>query len=213
MNSDANQNKSSIVNHFCEKYEKSGKLGSLLINNFYRSISYLTDCAFKHTRVQKIHEVACGPGQSTKRILGHINNKNYNQTFTASDYEIELVDYAQKTNPEVQVFQESIYDIKSKDSEIDLIFALEVLEHLENPEAAIKELARVSQFAIISTPNEPLWRIMNFTRMKYIKDFGNTPGHINHWMPHQLQKLLKNHFIIIDSKLPIPWQMYFCKSK
>ena len=30
-------------------------------------------------------------------------------------------------------------------------------------------------------PREPLWRGLNMARGAYLKDLGNTPGHVNHW--------------------------------
>jgi ubiquinone/menaquinone biosynthesis C-methylase UbiE len=199
-----------VVGLFCEKYETAGKIGNVLINNFYNSLQKLIKQTPNYNKLNWVHEVACGPGISTGNIFEFLKDA---EKKTASDFEIDLVNYAKKNNPEVDIFQESIYEIKASNKEIDLIFALEVLEHLEETEKAIKELARVSKYAIISTPKEPLWRVMNFARFKYVSAFGNTPGHINHWSSFGLKKLLSEHFEIIDTKLPIPWQMHLCKAK
>ena len=200
----------SAVETFSEKYETAGKIGNLFINNFYQKLSYLIDKSPNRDNLEWVHEVACGPGESTERIFNHLQDIPKK---TASDFESELVDFSSKRVTSVNFYQESIYDIKSKKSEIDLVFALEVLEHLDDPLKAIEELARVSKYAIISTPNEPLWRAMNFARLKYVSSFGNTPGHINHWQPSGLKKSISKHFDIIESKYPIPWQMHLCKAK
>ena len=34
---------------------------------------------------------------------------------------------------------------------------------------------------LVSVPREPLWRGLNMARGAYLKDLGNTPGHVNHW--------------------------------
>lgn len=201
---------SEVVNLFSEKYKTAGKAGNFLINNFYKSINNLIDQANTKEKLNWVHEVACGPGESTKRIFNYLDKASKK---TASDFEIDLVNFAKKENPNIKFYQESIYEIQAQDGEIDLVFALEVLEHLEDPERAAQELARVCKYAIISTPNEPLWRAMNFARLKYVSDFGNTPGHLNHWSPFGLKKILARHFDIINTKLPIPWQMHLCKAK
>ena len=57
-----------------------------------------------------------------------------------------------------------------------------MLEHLEDPEGALEKLAGLaSPWLIASVPREPLWRAMNMGRGAYIRDWGNTPGHVNHW--------------------------------
>ena len=60
--------------------------------------------------------------------------------------------------------------------------AIEVLEHVPDPERTVSEMARVAKrWVLVSVPREPLWRGLNMARGAYIKDLGNTPGHINHW--------------------------------
>jgi|688.fasta_scaffold34613_2 ubiquinone/menaquinone biosynthesis C-methylase UbiE len=182
-NNQDNFSQSGVVDLFSEKYKTAGKFGNFLIDNFYNSINSLIDQIPNKESLSWVHEVACGPGESTKRIFDYLNKVSKK---TASDFEIDLVNFAEKENPSIKFYQESIYKIEAKEKEVDLIFALEVLEHLENPEKAIKEMARVSKYAIISTPNEPLWRAMNVARLKYVSDLGNTPGHLNHWSPFGL---------------------------
>ncbi len=195
----------SVVDQFTEKYESSGKIGDLIINNFYTNLQRL----YKQieSEISNIHEVACGPGFSTYRIWEFAQNKK----ITASDFEKDLVKVAGKRVADVKFHQESIYKIDKKH---DLIFALEVLEHLENPEKAVKEISnKINKYAIISVPREPIWRVMNLARLKYISGLGNTPGHVNHWGAGGFSSLLEKHFEIIDKKTPLPWQMYLVKKK
>ena len=56
-----------------------------------------------------------------------------------------------------------------------LVICSEVLEHLEDPERAlknIKELCNENGFILLSVPKEPIWRICNMARGKYWKDLG-----------------------------------------
>ena len=39
-------------------------------------------------------------------------------------------------------------------------------------------------------PREPLWRGLNIARGAYLKDLGNTPGHLNHWSKRGFVALL-----------------------
>ena len=46
----------------------------------------------------------------------------------------------------------------------------------------LAEMARVSaRHLLVSVPREPLWRALNVARGAYLRDLGNTPGHVNHW--------------------------------
>jgi hypothetical protein len=89
-----------------------------------------------------------------------------------------------------------------------------VLEHLENYEMALQELFRVSRnYVIIAVPNEPLWRFLNLARLKYLKDWGNTPGHINHWSAASLAGLISKYGQVIKIYRPMPWIILLAKKK
>lgn len=190
------------VKLFSEKYDTASKIGQKLIDGFYKDLNELYK---KTNQNSKILEVACGPGVSTKWISEWVPEGG----LYASDVEDDLVAEAQIKNPTVPVIKESIYELSRADEEFNVVFALEVLEHLENPQKAIDEIYRVTnKYAIISVPREPVWRILNISRGKYLGDLGNTPGHINHWGRGGFQKILSTKFNIIDSRSPLPWQMY-----
>ena len=62
------------------------------------------------------------------------------------------------------------------------------------------------RYVIIGVPREPLWRFLNMCRFKYLKHYGNTPGHLNHWSKKSLVKLIENKFgKVIAIESPIPW--------
>jgi len=58
----------------------------------------------------------------------------------------------------------------------------QVFEHLERPAAALSEMARVARrYVLVSVPREPLWRAANVAAGRYLRELGNTPGHIQHF--------------------------------
>ena len=69
------------------------------------------------------------------------------------------------------------------EGEFALATAIEVLEHVPDPEHTVAEMARCARggHLLVSVPREPLWRGLNMARGAYLKDLGNTPGHVNHW--------------------------------
>ena len=94
------------------------------------------------------------------------------------------------------------------DGEFDLVTATEVLEHVPAPERVVAEMARVAaRHLIVSVPREPLWRMLNLARGAYVRDLGNTPGHINHWSRRAFAELLGRHGEVAEVRSPFPWTM------
>lgn len=64
------------------------------------------------------------------------------------------------------------------DSNFDVVTALEVLEHMPNPSAAVRELSRVGKrYLLVSVPSKP----------------DNNPEHINLFSASELEDLLRNN--------------------
>lgn len=95
-----------------------------------------------------------------------------------------------------------------RDDAFDLVLAIEVFEHLPDTVAALTELRRVCAGSLIaSVPFEPIWRVGNMARGRYIRDFGNTPGHVNHWTNRGFRKLVATQFAVDETRNPVPWTM------
>ncbi|PWB38881.1 MAG: hypothetical protein C3F02_01285 [Parcubacteria group bacterium] len=187
-----------MIPDFSRKYTQANFIARRLIANFYADINLL----LKNLDIENARELACGPGFSTEYLV----KMRPDLLWSASDIEAELVAQTKNRNPQVSVSQESIYRINSPDNNFDLVIALEVLEHLEKPTEALTELKRVTKkYCLISVPREPLWRMLNMSRGRYLSDWGNTPGHINHWSINKFEKLVSPYFKIIAKKQPLPW--------
>ena len=94
------------------------------------------------------------------------------------------------------------------DAEFDLAAAIEVLEHVPEPEATVAEMARVARsWLLVSVPREPLWRGLNMARGAYWGSLGNTPGHVNHWSKRSFVSLLSRHGEVEEARSPFPWTM------
>jgi 2-polyprenyl-3-methyl-5-hydroxy-6-metoxy-1,4-benzoquinol methylase len=94
------------------------------------------------------------------------------------------------------------------DKSIDLVVGLEVLEHVPHPERALADIARVCRgFTILSVPREPIWRAGNMARGRYLRDWGNTPGHINHWSSRAFERFVANRCAVTDVAHPLPWTL------
>ncbi|MCR9134380.1 MAG: class I SAM-dependent methyltransferase [Alphaproteobacteria bacterium] len=108
---------------------------------------------------------------------------------------------------------ENLYDL-TRDRRASLVVCCEVLEHLPEPERALHVLAVLTRpWLLLSVPREPLWRILNMVRGKYVSRCGNTPGHIQHWNRVEFLELVSRHFEIVQTRHPFPWTMVLCRLK
>ena len=94
------------------------------------------------------------------------------------------------------------------EDEFDLAAAIETLEHVPDPERAIAEMARVaSRHLLVSVPREPVWRAVNLARGAYVRELGNTPGHLNHWSKRSFVRLLQRAGEVVEVRSPPPWTL------
>jgi 2-polyprenyl-3-methyl-5-hydroxy-6-metoxy-1,4-benzoquinol methylase len=91
---------------------------------------------------------------------------------------------------------------------------LEVLEHLENPDRGLEELVRVCRgHLVVSVPREPLWRLLNMARLKYLPRLGNTPGHVNHWSTRSFVRWLARQAEVEAVRTPWPWTIVLARPR
>ncbi|RMB57413.1 class I SAM-dependent methyltransferase [Dokdonia sinensis] len=192
--------------NFSGKYNNQGRIAKYLVNNYFVSVSKLLD---RLEDVHAAHEIGAGVGESTARLRAFL------PFLTASEFVPDNVQKASILNPRTKIFQESVYDLTYEDNSTDLVFLLEVLEHLDHPEVALKELKRISKrYLILGVPREPIWRILNMCRFKYWGDLGNTPGHLNHWSKSSIIKLIERNFgKVIAVETPLPWTILLAEKE
>jgi SAM-dependent methyltransferase len=195
---------------FRGKYE-SGKVGTILLDGYFQAVRSLLDVT--DLKQGRAIEIGCGEGLSTKRLKGMLPD---GISLEASEYVGRQIPHAKQNNPGLKVTQESVYELKHKNNSFDLIFLLEVLEHLDFPTKALQEIKRVlkpSGYLILGVPREPLWRFLNVARGKYWHDLGNTPGHLNHWSSKGIKELLEVQFgTVVATRQPIPWTLLLVKN-
>lgn len=204
---DKSTSREELWEFYMGKYKNPNPIAQRLTQNFFNCIeNRLQTLPVDH----RLLEVGCGPGESTRKILGFLQG----QYFEASEFEQDLVDLHLENNFPVPLSQETAYDMHRRDNEFSCVLLLEVLEHLEDYDTALTEIFRVAaEDVIISVPNEPLWRVLNFARGKYWRDWGNTPGHLNHWSKKQFIKLIQQHGDVISVQNPLPWTIIHARVK
>lgn len=188
-----------LWNFYDTKYQSKNPIIRWMLANYFAKISNIISLLDNHDHLL---EVGCGTGVSSRYILDMLNG----QQFQVSDFDERLISKLKKTNFPLPVKMESVLDLKHQDREFDCVFLLEVLEHVTQYERALSEVFRVSRkYVVVSVPHEPLWRILNVVRGKYLKGMGNTPSHVNHWSLGCFSRLISRYGTVLKIYLPIPW--------
>jgi ubiquinone/menaquinone biosynthesis C-methylase UbiE len=184
---------------FRTKYVKTHALTRALLAGFFGAI----EKQLAGLEMSSALEVASGEGFSTEQLRHRLPP---GVALQASELEPRLLAEARRRVPKVPLARESIYHLARADRSVDLVLALEVLEHLESPRAALRELCRVSRrWVIVSVPREPLWRVLNLVRLAYLKRLGNTPGHLQHWSSAGFARLVSEVADVREIRRPLPW--------
>jgi len=198
-----------IAGNIYNKYESHNHLVRYMMKGFYDSLWDLISI----TGVDSIHEVGCGEGYLAFTLA------QSGMKVHASDASAQIIDKAkaafseQNKGVNITFKVANIYELESDNDSDSLIVCSEVLEHLEHPDRAIKNLKKIANsYVLLSVPREPVWRLLNIIRFKYLRNLGNTPGHIQHWSRENFLKLLKDNGLkIIKVHCPLPWIMVLCR--
>lgn len=181
-----------------KKYEaNAGRLARFATARFYRALAAMLAQAPART----VFDAGCGEGHILRQFL----DGRY-ETVLGADLDTARLDYARQQQAGAPVFCGDLHHIPLADDAVDLALCLEVLEHVGQPEIALRELHRVTRrYAILSVPNEPFWRMGNMARGAYLRDWGNTPEHINHWSYWGFKRFVGQYFRVIASATPVTW--------
>jgi ubiquinone/menaquinone biosynthesis C-methylase UbiE len=186
-----------VVGNVYDKYGTKNPIARLLVDGFLKSVTEL----YTRARPTSVLEVGCGEGL----LARHLHRSGPRpERFVASDVEIDRV--VPDLDPEIEVVEASIYALPFSNAEFDLVVCCEVLEHLGDPALGLAELARVAgRHVLLSTPREPLWRVLNVARGRYLGELGNTPGHIQHFSRRGLVRLAETRLRVLEQRSPLPW--------
>jgi 2-polyprenyl-3-methyl-5-hydroxy-6-metoxy-1,4-benzoquinol methylase len=195
--------------NFYDKYNTRNPIARALMHGFLRSFADLANVA---RPAGTALEIGCGEGELSMRLAQD------GWAVEGCDIAEEAVLEARKRSAAVGLsipFQTlDIRDAKISCEPADLVVCCEVMEHLENPEAALEVLCSLARrYLLVSVPREPLWRALNMARGRYWSVLGNTPGHIQHWSRGGFLEMLSRHVEVVSVRSPLPWTMVLCRVK
>ena len=185
-----------------DKYGSTNPVVKRLMRGFHESLDELWGIA----RPESILDVGCGEGVLTVEWAERLGDRRV-VGIDLEDPKLRA-EWAKRERPNLEFRAEEATRLSFADDEFELASAIEVLEHVPEPEATVAEMARVaSRHLLVSVPREPLWRGLNMARGAYWRSLGNTPGHVNHWSKRGFVSLLSRYGTVEEARSPFPWTM------
>jgi 2-polyprenyl-3-methyl-5-hydroxy-6-metoxy-1,4-benzoquinol methylase len=191
-----------VTGNTYDKYGSSNPVVRRLMARFEGDLDELFDLAAPSSLL----DVGCGEGV----LVHHWAQRLGEGRVVGIDLEEESIQsgWAQRQAPNLEYRMLEAADLPFADDEFDLASAIEVLEHLPDPQRTLGEMARCARrHLLVSVPREPLWRMLNMARGAYWPALGNTPGHLNHWSRRSFVQLLSRHGEVVEVRTPFPWTM------
>lgn len=183
-----------------DKYGSNNPVVRRLMAGFERTL----DDLFERGAPASVLDVGCGEGvlshkwaarPEIERVVG----------VDLEDPKLEA-EWAARGHPKLEFRAMRAEQLQFADNEFDLVAATEVLEHVPDPEPVLSEMTRIARrYLLVSVPREPLWRALNIARGAYVRDLGNTPGHLNHWSRRSFEALLGRYGEVVEARSPFPW--------
>ena len=185
-----------------DKYGSQNPVVRRLMGGFEHEMEAL----LAQARPSSIVDVGCGEGVLTERWAASLPDGRV-VGIDLDDPKLRA-EWARRSRANLQFIAGSGDRLPFPDGEFDAATAMEVLEHVPDPEAVLAEMARVSsRWILVSVPREPLWRALNLARGAYVGALGNTPGHLNHWSKRSFARLLGRYGEVVELRAPLPWTM------
>jgi 2-polyprenyl-3-methyl-5-hydroxy-6-metoxy-1,4-benzoquinol methylase len=191
-----------------DKYGSRHPVERRLVSRFLGELADLVES----TGAQEVHEVGCGEGEIA-RMLAQRGLRVRGSDVSAAVVK-EAAARARAAGVHIDFKAASLDRLDPREDAADLVVCCEVLEHVEDAQGGLEIVAGLARpWAILSVPREPLWRALNLLRGAYVRDLGNTPGHLNHWSRGGFLRFLERRFEVVAVRSPLPWTMALCRTR
>ncbi len=191
-----------ITGNTYDKYGSTNPLVRHMMVGFEHTLEELFSVAAPHSLL----DVGCGEGVLVQRWAQRLGEARV----VGIDLEEPSIQagWARRQAPNLEYRVMRAENLPFADGEFDTACAIELLEHVPDPAHTLSEMARCAQrHLLVSVPREPLWRMLNMARGAYLRDLGNTPGHLNHWSKRSFVRLLSDYGDVLQTRSPFPWTM------
>lgn len=185
------------------KFQTRNPVARWLIARFYNRLSDIV----RSIQPSSVLDAGCGEGETIDRL-----GKLLPDSVVGFDVNPACVSFVSGRFPDLSFSVQSIYELPYEPDSFDLVMCLEVLEHLDKPELALRELVRVARKdLLLSVPYEPYFTIGSLLRGKDITRLGSTPEHLQHWNKKRFRRFLAGTIEDVNVASAKPWLIAQCR--
>lgn len=190
------------------KYHTRNPIARWLVASFIKSFQELT----ARSGAREVLEIGCGEGYLSTLVAAN------GRRVRGVDVSPAVIEIARRnatpTTGELRFDVASLFEMDPERDSAELVVCCEVLEHLEEWEKALGILASLARpYLLVSVPREPIWRVLNIARGKYLSELGNTPGHVQHWSRSAFLGVVERYVKVLEVRTPLPWTMALCRAR
>ncbi len=190
-----------------DKYASANPIERRLVSGFLETAVALAG----RTGATAGHEVGCGEGEISMLLAERLGIEMRGSDASAAVC-AEAERRAAARGLAVPITARPLEELEPGRDGAELVVCCEVIEHLPDPGAGLERLAELAEpWLLVSVPREPLWRALNLARGAYVRELGNTPGHLNHFGRSGFARFLRTRLEIVELRSPPPWTMALCR--
>lgn len=183
------------------KYDTRNPVVRRLMRRFFAELDGLVD----PLAPTDLLDVGCGEGRVTEHLAERLAPDARVVGLDRDVPELRAA-WAAREAPRIERMTGDAHALPFRDDAFDVVTLIEMLQLVPDPPRALDEALRVARRAIVVTvPDEPLWRALNLARGAYVRERGNTPGHIHHWSRAAFADLLAAHGELVSLRRCRPW--------
>lgn len=140
--------------------------------------------------VSAVLEIGCGTGA----VLGELESMCFAEKYVASDVSLEAVEYVRRSCGRFLdgAFVGSAGSLPFRDKQFSIAVLSHVIEHLQDPVSAVRDAARIAEYAVIEVPTEKV--LSNFLRGRILGQpyaSAAAAGHVQFWSPWSIEHFLE----------------------
>lgn len=184
-----------------QKHETGNPLQRYFIDRFHAEVIRLLGTV----QPDAVLDLGCGEGF----VLEALVEAGFDAELVGIDNSEDAVAHAlERVGSQAEILCDDVRELSDLPRRFDVVMMLEVLEHLDDPNATLRLLGSLTTgHVLLSVPREPYFRGMNVLRLKNVRRLGNDPEHVQHWTRSGFERLVGNRFSIVGRGRAFPWTL------
>jgi SAM-dependent methyltransferase len=188
-----------------QKHETANPVQARLIAGFHAHLVRIV----RDLDPATVLDVGCGEGF----VLEALRAGGVTARLTGVDRSEEAIAQARaRLGDDVELRVADVASLGADDERYDLVLAIEVLEHLDDPGHLLElAAARSGGAVLLPVPWEPWFCLANLARLKNVRRLGNDPEHVQHWTGRGFRRFVGEHLTVVESRQSLPWTLVLAR--